>query len=58
MMQSEPDWEAESRPIMPELENDFEHETFPPAPVHFVPLSEKLDSATRDKLLELARAVV
>jgi hypothetical protein len=52
-------WAPDVRPVIPELENDFEHDTYPPAPVHFVPILEKLDDpATRAKLLELARAVV
>lgn len=52
------DWVPETREIPEELRDDFVHETFPPAPVHFVSLSDKLDSVTRDKLLEMARAVV
>lgn len=53
-MTDNPEWVAEVREVIPELRDDFEHETFPPAPVHFVPLIEKLDSASWDKLLEFA----
>lgn len=48
------DWMPESRQIPEDLADDFEHETYPPSPVHFVPLIEKLDSASWDKLREFA----
>lgn len=53
------DFVPEARPVDRELEPDFDHATFPPAPVHFVPLMDKLDDPeTRRKLLEMAQHVI
>jgi|GEM_PF-3934085 len=52
-------WAPDVRPVIAELEDAYEHQTFPPAPVHFVPILEKLDDPdTRARLLEMARSVV
>jgi len=35
-------WVPDTRVIPPELEDDYEHADFPPKPIHFVPLEQKL----------------
>lgn len=46
------DWVPESRPVPPELESS-EHATFPPPPVRWPTVAERLDEATREQLVAL-----
>jgi len=48
------DWVPDPREVPPELTEEFEHETFPPKPVYFPPLSERLPAATVRQLMEMA----
>ncbi len=47
-------WMPEPRDVPVELEPDFDHETFPPKPVYFPPISERLPEATVRQLMEMA----
>lgn len=40
----------ERREVAPELESDFEHETYPPAPVRFNTIADQLNEADRETL--------
>jgi hypothetical protein len=45
-----PAWVPDTRPIPPELADEYEHETYPPKPVHFDTIADKLDHATLAQL--------
>jgi len=49
------DWVPEARDVPPELTDKFEHETFPPKPIHFDSIADKIDHATLAQLREMAR---
>lgn len=44
------EWVGEERPIPDGLEEDFEHETYPPPATRFAPWTEQIESATADTL--------
>lgn len=48
------DWVPESREIPDELTDEFEHETYPPAPVKFNTIADQLAAADPDTLRALA----
>jgi len=48
-------WVPEQRDVPDELTDEFEHETYPPKPVHFDPIADKIDHATLAQLRELMR---
>jgi len=52
---TDPAWVPEARDIPAELGDKFEHETFPPKPVHFDSIADKIDHATLEQLRELMR---
>jgi len=50
-----PAWVPEARDVPPELDDEYEHETYPPKPIHFDTIADKLDHATLAQLREIAR---
>lgn len=47
-------WVPEPRDVPDELTEEFEHADFPPKPVYFPPISERLPEATVRQLMEMA----
>lgn len=48
-------WAPDPKPVPAELEDGFEHATFPPPKVHWATVADQLDAATFEQLVEMAR---
>lgn len=51
------DWDVEPRPVPAELEQGFDHGTFPPPPVAFNPIEAQMNAADREALRLYANGV-
>jgi len=50
---TDPAWVPEARDIPAELDKGFDRADYPPRPVHFDSIADKLDHATLEQLREL-----